>query len=200
MKKFLITICLLTALSLVFSIGALADAGQVSEEIAKTEDESENTFSELYALFTEHCDKIFASLAFISSLALALAYKRGLIPTLNAGLSAIKKGREDTDRASLDSLKETEASVSLLTDKFAEALNTLTNLSDRMDELCQRQMTLEMRERAADDLRTVMLSQTDMLSEILMNSSLPQYSKDRIAERVSEMRKSIKVGEENGAQ
>ena len=198
MKKFLFSVISLIAiisLILSFSVTALA-----AEENAKpTEDvsteETENTFSEIYNLVLENVDKVFSALAFVSSLLLVFAYKKGLIPIINTGLSAIKKSADKFEGSSLESILKTEESLGFLTDKFASCINTVESISKSVEELGERLELMEDEKNNRETMKTVMLSQIDMLYEIFMNSALPQYSKDALGEKVAEMKKSIRIGE-----
>jgi hypothetical protein len=40
-------------------------------------------------------------------------------------------------------------------------------------------------------MKTIMSAQVDMLYNIFMSSSLPQYSKDAVGERISEMKAAL---------
>ena len=199
MKKFLLFAILVITLTLTLSVSAFA-TDEVPENESATETESgekENAFAEIYALTVDNIDKVFSALAFVSSLLLALAYRRGLIPIINTGLSAIKKNADSFEGAMTESLDKTETSLNFLTDKFASCMNGVEQISEYLTSLTERLDLIESKKDNAKVLKTVMLSQIDMLYEIFMNSALPQYSKDALGERVSEMKKSIACGEEN---
>ena len=205
MKKFLFLVLILISFTLIssaFCVTAFAEdenAAYTEEETEITEENGteENTFSTLYDFTLENLDKIFSALAFIASLILVFAYKKGLIPIVNTSLLAIRKNAEKLGEASSDSLMNTEKSIDLLTEKFASVMNTAESISNSVDSLFERLDFLESESKSKDTLRTVMLSQVDMLYEIFMNSSLPQYSKDALGERIADMKKTIRSGEEN---
>ena len=206
MKKFLLLIISLISvitLTLSLSVTALAEDSVESEasDTAYTESAEENAasnpFSEIYGLMLQNSDKIFSALAFISSVILALTYRKGLIPTINTGLSAIKKSADAFKNSTAESIVKTEQSLDFLTDKFASCISALESISKYIDELAVRLDSIEDEKKSASSLKTVMLSQIDMLYEIFMNSALPQYSKDALGEKVSQMKKSIDLGEED---
>ena len=203
MKKFLIfTISFIFVIALTFSLSvtAFAEESKTSEsfnEEAVTEQESRSLFSEIYTLAVKNSDKLFSALAFLSSLLIVFAYKRGLIPIINTGLSAIKKSTDDFEEKASESILKTEESLKFLTDKFASCVNAIEITLKYIDGLSEKLEYLESEKNAAQTLKNVMLSQIDMLQEIFMNSALPQYSKDAIGEKVAQMKKNITLGEEN---
>jgi len=198
MKKFL----LLTVLSiaLIFSLSVTAFADYDTEEIGAQDADAqeENAAAELYGLILDNSDKIFSALAFFSSLVLAFLYKKGMIPIINTGLSAIKKSTDSFENTASDALTKTEETLSFLTDKFASCVNAVEGISAYVDELTARLDGIKEEKNSIEVFKTVMLSQIDMLYEIFMNSALPQYSKEALGEKIADMKKSIKVGEENG--
>ena len=204
MKKLLFLTLIIISFSLIFSmlsITALAQGDEnnyeeESEAADKTETD-ENAFISLYDFTTENLDKILSALAFTASLILVFAYRRGLIPIVNTALAAIKKNTENLSATSSDALVSTEKSLELLTEKFASVMNTAETISASVDSIFERLDFLEAETETAKTLRSVMLSQVDMLYEIFMNSSLPQYSKDAIGERIADMKKSIGSGKED---
>ena len=206
MKKYLLLIFLILVFTLSISVTVFA------EEIPETENaytentapvempdnaEEQNTFSEIYELILNNSDKLFSLLAFISSLVMVFAYKKGLIPIINTGLSAIRKSTDTFEKSAGESLIKAEESLNFLTSKFASCINTLEDISDCVDKLSERLDAIEEDKDSAKTFKTVMLSQIDMLYEIFMKSGLPQYSKDALGEKVAQMKKSITSGEEN---
>ena len=195
MKKFLFSVISIFAIiSFILSFSGTALAAEENSDYVGTE-ENESTFSEIYSLVLENVDKIFSALAFVSSLLLVFAYKKGLIPIINTGLSAIKKSADKFEGSSLESILKTEESLGFLTDKFASCINTVEGISKSVEELGERLKLMEGEKNNGETVKTVMLSQIDMLYEIFMNSALPQYSKDALGEKVAEMKKSIRAGE-----
>lgn len=198
MKKFLFSIASLIAIiSLILCFSVTALAAEENAEVTENDstENAENTFAEIYNLALENADKVFSALAFISSLLLVFAYKKGLIPIINAGLSAIKKSADKFEGSSLESILKTEESLGFLTDKFASCINTVESISKSIEELGERLELMEGEKDSKETMKTVMLSQIDMLYEIFMNSALPQYSKDALGEKVAEMKKSIRIGD-----
>ncbi len=192
MKKILLlAFFLITALSV--SVSAFASEAMPTD----TNTETTSELSEAFMLITDNSDKIFSVLAFISSLIVVFAYKRGLIPLINKGLTAIKKSTDNFESKAQDSLLKTENSISFLLDKFACCENTIERVSTNLEELTEKLGSLENESNERALLKTVILSQIDMLYEIFMQSGIPQYAKDSLGEKVAKMKKSLLVGEEN---
>ncbi len=157
----------------------------------------QNPFSAIYDFFLENADKILSALAFLCSFLLIFAYKRGLIPIVNKGLSAIGKSAGNFEKAISESLSKAEKNMDFLTERFCACENTVEIAEKSIDSICERLDKIDGNINAAETVKQVMLSQIDMLYEIFMHSSLPQYSKDALGERVAEMKKSISQGEQN---
>ena len=95
MKKFLTLLTLLAVLLSAFSLVAFAES-PAATDTGVTEERT--FFDEVYEFLTENADLILSALAFAGSLALAFAYRRGLIPLLKGGLGTLS--------GAVDSLKE----------------------------------------------------------------------------------------------
>ena len=201
MKKTLTSILLIIfALSFVILFSVCALAAEY-EETAVTGmdsyDEEENFFSELYELFLENADKIFSSLAFMASLGTVIAYRKGLIPILNSALGAIRKSSEQLIKKNEENLADTEKTLNEFTSKLIGYENSLEIMSGELEKLGERLVSKEESEKNEKLLRETMLAEIDMLYEIFISSSLPQYSKDAVSEKVNKMKKKLGCDEEN---
>lgn len=211
MKKIftlLISVILIFTLSLFLSVTAFAttetDTEVEFEEKAEVEKSDtganvaeENPFREIYEVATNNADKILSALAFISSLALMIFYKKGLFPILTRSLSGIKSSTGEFKEILKEGGLKTEESLNFLLDKFAFFENTINEISGSLEELGERLEKTKASSKSQEEFKTVMLSQVELLYEIFMQSSLPQYSKDAVGEKVSEMKKRLLGGEGN---
>ena len=196
MKKFLLlALSLIIATSVCFTVTVSAAEDAAYTGTAEAEDI--NAFENLFLLICENADKLFATLAFASSLIVVFAYKRGLIPLINKGLSAIRKSTDNFEIKAQDAMLKTEKSVEFLTDRFVSYENTVDSVSSALADISERLDALSESSDEKQLMKTVMLSQIDMLYEIFMQSGLPQYSKDALGEKMSKMKKTLGVGEEN---
>ena len=154
-----------------------------------------NVFEEVYLFVINNADKVFSSLAFIASLIVAFAYRKGLIPLLKSALSAIGSKAEKVKEFSEESAMKTEQSLKFITDKLASYENSVESISKSLDGLIERLDDVDGERKNTESLRLIMLSQVDMLYDIFMQSSLPQYSKDAVGEKVAAMKKELSNGE-----
>ena len=197
-----IVLSILLILTLAFAAGAEAQVDTYDEAEASdapssdvTDGSEDGTDSSFLTRFgselKNYLGEIFSALTLIGSVVLAIAYKKGLLPMVksafNATAGAVNKIRESTEKCGEDTRALNEAVGERLT--TAEA--TLSRLADRIDEL-NRQLD-EKAESATERERmhTVMLAQVDMLYQVFMSSSLPQYEKDAIAEKVCAMKRTL---------
>ena len=200
MKKLLIV---LIALMLFISCGIAASAAEAENVTDVTENtdnvyeneepanESKNPFAEVYAYVCDHADNIFSSLAFIGSIAIAFVYKKGLMPALSSALGNL--------RASVKTIIDTaEKTLAGSENAYADFKSNMELIGKGLDTLCISVAELDQRlaasEKQADEakaMKTIMSAQVDMLYSIFMSSSLPQYSKDAVGERISEMKAAL---------
>ena len=201
-----IALTLLLILSLALTAGAEAqdvspDEAPLEEAVTETdgtvgeaEDAGASFMTRLGTEFKSYLGEIFSALTLVGSVVLAIAYKRGLLPVvkgaLNATAGAVTKIRESTEKCGEDTRALSEA----VSARLENAESTLSSLADRIDELNRQ---LEEKAESATErerMHTVMLAQVDMLYQVFMSSSLPQYEKDSIAERVGAMKQALSEG------
>ena len=194
-----VALMLITSLSVtVFASDDLsAEDVTTSEETAVTEEngdearKDENSFTEIYEMSLENSDKIFSLLAFIGTLIVSGAYKKGLIPTLKDALARLSASIEATKRDSVDAERRNEEKFTSLEDsvRAMEAMlcrseNALSRLEGEMSEYTE---VLDDHER----MRILFSYQIDMLYSIFMSSSLPEYQKEEIGIKISKMREEL---------
>ena len=152
---------------------------------------AQNIFDTAYTLFTENADKLFSLFAFLASLLVGLTYKKGLIPTLSGGIGKIASEIEQLK----DSTAKENIKSSAKTDAVCEELSLLENdskiLSDKLCVLEEKLDSLIPKKMAEERIRIIMSAQVDMLYDIFMASALPQYRKDDVGKRISEMREEL---------
>ena len=160
--------------------GVAPEAGEVPE--------IDNPFEDIFEAASEFSAEIASALAFIGSVLVAFAYKRGLLPSVKSGIVAIggavgqlKDSTESTSRHQEQMLEE-------FTERLSRAEDVLERFGKAIDEIAEK--TEDGKSAAADraDMKALMSAQIDMLYDIFMTSSLPQYQKDAVNQRVREMR------------
>lgn len=186
MKKFL---TILLILSVILSLVVIT--ASASEAVAD-EGRSTSVFDAFYNFFLHNADKIFAILAFVSSLLLALAYKKGLIPLLKSALGSMKTS---VGAIKDEIAKESEDSAKLLhgaAEKLGRAELLFESLSERLLEIDEKlSKSVESGDRILD-IEAVLSVETELLYEIFMSSSLPLYQKESVGEKISEMKKLLR--------
>ncbi len=200
MKKLLVV---LITVMLFISCGVVASATEADTNTDATEktdnvyenevpvEDSSNPFAQCYEYISEHADDLFSALAFAGSLVLAFIYKKGLMPQLSSALGNI--------RASVKSISDTaEKTLAGSECAIADVKSSMELVGTGLDTLCSAVADLDKRLSASEEqmnetkaMKTIMSAQVDMLYSIFMSSSLPQYSKDAVGERISEMKAAL---------
>ncbi len=177
-KKILIFTAMLTLLFSLFSVFACA-----AEETLKVES---NIFETVYSEIIKHSDKILSALAFCASLILAFMYRKGLLPMVRSALNKISSAVSALSEKNEESAALFKASEA----RLAETESYLTALTEKLGEL---EASLKESERRAGecDLKTLMLTQIDMLYELFMSSSIPLYQKEAVGSHIASMKKAI---------
>ena len=168
--------------------GDVAGDGERSDGATDSAGTSGTIFGEIYAYLASHAGEIFSTLSFIGTLAVAIAYRRGLIPLLRDGLGAIGGAAGSISTSAEQARAVTEeaiAGVRKALDGFSDTLNTIERAGE---ETSERLRALESEGYDKNALTRILLEQINMLSDIFMSTSLPQFRKDEIAERAKEMR------------
>jgi len=211
-KSYLLTLIITVALLMsLFSVFALAADGQSSipdtssnqaqpadiEPYADVEEDSiqhseyESIFAKVYEKISSYSAEILCTLTLIASLVVVFFYKKGLIPMLKNGIGVLC-GTVKTlkDEASVQG-ENLNAFTETLNGKLALASGMLEKATASLDEVTKRLEGTEAMKHDTDTLKCVLLSEIDMLYDIFMSASLPQYEKDRIGERVGAMKASL---------
>ena len=180
LKVTLLTFLLISLLSLV----AFADDGAAAAE-------GKNVFEEIWELALRNSDTVLSALAFIASTLLALTYRRGMLPILRGGLNsvntAVTKLRESAERASESSALAFDTAK----EELQAAERSLTELRERLDSFEKELSSLAKEKDILRDMKCAMETETELLYEIFMSSSIPVYQKEAVGERISEMKKKL---------
>ena len=191
MKKILTALLFLTLLISLLSLSVFAEA---ESSVSPTQ----NPFALFYAKLAEHSDKILAALAFLGSLILAFSYRKGLLPLMRTGLSALSSAvsglKEETERLSTASSESAVCAIS----KLEAAENVISSLNARLGILEDELRQINESQSKNGDLKTIMRFQIDMLYEVFMSSSLPAYQKDAVGEKISDMKRLVSASEDMG--
>lgn len=189
---FLAALCVAAFALLGFTASAANEGGTADEstEIGDTgagEGYNKNLFEAAYELACENLDKILSALAFCGTLLVGFAYKKGLLPTLERALERLSDSVRSINEGAQKSAEEGEAFLTSLAEKLDAGRRALAQTQKELDLL---HADLEKAERSADEaelLRAIMRTQAELLRDIIMTSSLPQYMKDKAGESFAQM-------------
>lgn len=210
MKKTTKIICLLIiavlSLSFVFGVSASAlsedEVAVITEDALASEDGAENEdgnnlFESIFASVKNYAAEILSALAFIGSVIIMLCYKKGLMPLINDGLRALSSGVKTINEKSASFNEHAIAVCDGIDDRLkrAEAMAEAVLKSTELIEKRLSELKAEGSERKK--LSIILSSQIDMLYEIFMSASLPQYLKDSVGEKIAEMKAALGKEENN---
>lgn len=190
-------VILLFSLSLVAvsAEGSKADAEMAEEpESLQTEDKENaelgatNIFEDAFTALEGFSSEILCALSFIGSLLIAFAYRRGLLPTVKNGIGAIGNAIGSMKESTESYAKQSEELLNLMSERLCHAEKTLEEFERAVAEIAEKCESGEHAARDRAEMKALMTAQIDMLYDIFMTSSLPQYQKDAVSERVRDMK------------
>ena len=124
---------------------------------------------------------------------MGVGYKSGLLPLLRDAITKLK--------GSIDGVKaEGEAREQVNVQRLAEISGAVERIENQLLQIDDERVDYNKMRRERESLGRILEGQIDMLYAIFMSSALPQYQKDEIGERISDMReelKSYEASEEN---
>lgn len=190
-RKFkILCVCLTLFCLLALPLPAFADEATddlVNEETAAPEEPGqEGVFEAVYSAVTENSEKILSLLAFIGTVVIAAIYKKGLLPGIRrvSGMvgEAIKGLKEENEKLSLEAKGQSEVIESLrgTTDDLCKRIETLTDGLSLTKQISEQKK-----------LSVLLNAEIDMLREIFLSSSLPQYRKEAVEARIKEMKERL---------
>jgi hypothetical protein len=154
-------------------------------------EERESAFALCFDYLSRYAGEIFSALAFISSILIVFLYKKGLIPIVNKSLRAIGGAVSSMKNAVEKNGTDSKELSTRLTEILDTTGNAIDRLTDNLELAGERLSALEESANDKEKLMLVLEGQCDLLYDVFMSSSLPQYKKDEIGERVKRMREAI---------
>ena len=154
-------------------------------------DSEENPFEMLWSGVLNNSEKIMCALTLAGSVVLTFLYKKGLLPFLSRGLSAIAAAlsgiKESTDQYAQKSGKD----FSDISEALGRSESAIGGISERLSALERTLDEAGSAREQTEAIRAVMSAQVELLYDILMNSAIPQYRKDAAGERLTEMKAAL---------
>ena len=161
------------------------------EKTANGKEDSSGFIEEAYELILSNADKLFALLAFLSSLLVGFAYRKGLLPFVKTALGALANGVANLKEESLKAEESVSATLRCAEEKLSRAEECVNLISERIN-VIEKQLSAAKEDSIKDgELRLILNSQIDLLYEIFMSSSLPTYQKDAVGARFAEMKRAL---------
>lgn len=194
MKKLIAIIFIAVFMLGIMAVGASATDAPEGEAVTEV---SDNFFAEVVEVIEIHSDKILSALAFIGSLVLAFTYKRGLLPTLSKTLGSIGSSVKSIGENTEKSLSDNADTITAINSHIKDIGELFEGLSEDVSDLNKKLDVYEEERLSSAAMREIMRAQVDMLYEIFMTSSLPQYAKDSVGERIAQMKAQLASGEKN---
>ena len=160
---------------------------------AKDEAAEKNIFETVYDTLLMHSAEILSALAFIGTLIVSYAYKKGLLPVVKGTLSALTGSVGSIKESAARLGESSESRATELCERLCGLEQGLKRLSEGASSLEGEILKLEGTEREGEILRAIMGAQVDMLYEIFMSSAIPEYQKESVGARINTMRQSLEA-------
>lgn len=193
MKKFLCVSLIILTLISIFSISCFAASDSIPDVYTDEENEvgDENFFEVLYKELLKHSEMLLSALAFLGSLFVVFAYKKGLIPIIKASLgalgTAVSRLKDESERVTA----EAGAAILSASEKLSAAEAVINALGERLENIEHQLDTANGKQLKSENIYAIISAQIDMLYEVFMSSSLPAYQKESVGERIAEMKRSL---------
>jgi hypothetical protein len=193
-KAVLALVCLL-AIAAAVCIGVAAEADLPEENAVFDEKEAdvptENSFSRIYEFINENSDKLLSLCSFIGTLVIALLYKNGFIPGLKRATASVSEAlnriKEESERIAKGT-QSNDVALEKLLDQTQKQIKAIEAMCDNPD-----RESLESERRV---IRALMSEEVELLGDIFMSSSLPDYKKEEVGVRLNKLRETIKNEEQ----
>lgn len=154
-----------------------------------------NFFLFLYEGVMDNISEIFSLFSFIGTLVIAFIYKKGLLPLFSKTVTGLKDGIGAIKEESESALSAGGQKIDLVRDKLSEIENTFSLFSESVTSLESKLAAEEALASERKKLEIIMGSQIDLLYDIFMSSSLPEYKKEAVGAKFLQMREELKKNE-----
>ncbi len=162
---------------------------------ADAADGETNPFAAAFETLKSMSTEILCALTFIGSMILAWAYKKGLLPLLRGGLGAISSAVSGIKESAESGENATRELTKAVVERLTEAEEALEKMTEGLDGIGETLDKLKSDEEDRARLKTLIAAQVEMLYDIFMTSSLPQYQKEAVGERIAKMKEALGVNE-----
>lgn len=164
-----------------------AESSVEVEDVKVADGDEKNPFSELYGRFVENSDTVFSLLSLIGTAIIALLYRKGLIPGLKNAVGSFTEAltsiKKETEKTSGDTAKYGDK-LTALSCGLDSALQQLSELSAKLDS--------ESAHKESQLFNTIIIEQIELLYDVFMSSSLPEYKKEEVGVRIGRMKEALR--------
>lgn len=169
--------------------------GEITEEDVMDEI-GENVFALLYSMTADNADKIFALLSFVGTLVLAFIYRKGLLPAISSAVSKLCEAANLVAEQSDENRNKIEADTQALHNNICDVSSALTAISEVLAEIDERIKAIEQQGGETEAIKRVLTCEVDMLSDLFLTSSIPEYQKENVNKRISDMKRELCADDE----
>lgn len=199
MKKLFYFLLMLSVCLCLFSVLALASEPTASEESVSTDDaladttEDADTPSEnaektdgtflntLYSAYEENKSELFSLASAVVSLVLVFVYQKGLFPTVKGGLTLIEGQVKALREVSRDSNEQTQRAADESRALALEMAQSAKTMQVVLESIAARAEGEQTKKETLKRLEDCLLWQAELLGEVFLHSSLPEYQKERVS-------------------
>ena len=167
----------------------------VNSSTDENESAKDNVFELMFNEVTSYFSEILCALTFLSSIVVALAYKKGLVPIVEGSLGAISKAITKIKEKGEESDKTAKNNYDALITRVGEYEGAIAELQEKVGALTLSLAPFSEELKNNKLIEELIVSQTTMLHDVFMASSLPAYQKDRVEAHFKRMMEDLR-GEE----
>lgn len=153
--------------------------------------EESNIFTLIYDSAVAHAAEIFSFLSLIGTVIISYLYKKGLIPSVKSALSTMGTAVGSIKESSDKQCQEQKLSQENINRRLAEFEQAFLKYEKTLREMESRLIAENEVYTQIERSNMLLSSQIDMLYDIFMTSSLPQYQKEATGQRINKMRKEL---------
>ena len=84
----------------------------------------------------------------------------------------------------------------MLRDGIGELSGALASVTDNIERIESRIGVIEQRGGDAEAIKRILACEVDMLSDLFLTSSIPEYQKENVTKRISDMKRELVSDEE----
>lgn len=160
----------------------------------------QNVFEQLYDVVCNYAAEILSTLTLIGTVIVGFAYKKGLLPLVTRAISAIQSTVNKIKCDTEEGTKNTAGALEGVCERLSAIENSISLLSEDIMEMGAKLESEGECIKERKKMKVILSSQVDMLYDIFMSSSLPQYQKDATGARIQSMREELGAYEKSEKQ